>query len=371
MDLRPNRAVQKVLISSPSRLYGEYQSPDLLITHAWRGLPSHKTPPTERLGEGPRNAFVCAFETSPEEPGPGVPVQFFSGYGEHVCLCLAVLFGKRFDSHGLLENGGMFLMPDMRVYNQPSASWLPQNTKDPRIDYAVPLNLVELSRIRGLLVGEHASQKAARTFTGAGKFYLQALQSIEHDPEVAYLHLITAGEILSNFVQYPKEELLDDTTKKLMGELRAMPDGCKLATHVEGKLRSIKKRFVRTITDLVDPAFFTRTQSSVPFAAFKKEDFAEKIKAAYDLRSRYVHTGVPFGMWVATPLVAGAEVMLGSPVLDDRELVKVVSRAPSYTGLERVIRYCLLRFAEANDLYSAPAVVLPPPGPEGAQSVAS
>lgn len=366
MALRPDRAVQKVLISSTCRFYGEFETPTLLITHAWSGL-SRKGPATESFGEGPRNAFVCAFETPVEEPAPGVVVPNFAGYGELICACLAVLFGKRFDSHGLLENGGMFLMPDLRVYGQSSARSLPQNTNDSRLDYQVPLNLVEISRVQKLLTGEHQAQKAGRTFAGAAKFYLQALQSIEHDPEVAYLHLITAGEILSNFHDYDKAALLDDDATKILERISAFsPDGPELAEQVAGRLLAIKKRFVRTITDLVDPAFFTRTQSSEPFAAFKEAEFSQKIKAAYDLRSRYVHTGIPFGMWVANRAIPGAEVMVGEPGLDDRELAKIIARAPNYTGMERVLRYCLLRFAEANGLYLAP----PAPG-DGEGEVAS
>jgi hypothetical protein len=40
------------------------------------------------------------------------------------------------------------------------------------------------------------------------------------------------------------------------------------------------------------------------------------------------------------------------PVLNDKKLVKALQRAPTYTGLERVIRYCLLRFAEVNGRYN-------------------
>lgn len=352
MELRPNRAVQKVLISSTCRFYGEFEAPDLLISQAWSGLFQGKLP-TERFGEESRNAFVCAFETTPEEPGPGVAVPSYSGYGEFVCICLAVLFGKRFDSHGLLENSGMFLLPDLRAYGQPSARWLPQNKNDARVDYGIPLNLTEISRVQRLLTGGHESEKAVRAFAGAAKFYLQALQSIEHDPEVAYLHLITAGEILSNFHEYEKAELLDDDAKKLLGRIRSSSsDGHELAEAVAGRLLAIKKRFVRTITDLVDASFFSRTQSSAPYAALKEEEFEQRIKAAYDLRSRYVHTGIPFGRWIAMPMVPGAEVMFGSPVLEDAELAKIIARAPNYTGLERVIRYCLLRFAEANGLFN-------------------
>jgi hypothetical protein len=355
-----------VLISSTTRFYGHFETSDLIISQAWPGL-SWRGVSTESLDDAPRNSFVCAFRTPAEEPAAGTVEPDYTVYGELICICLAVLFGKRFDNHGQLETGGMFFMPDLRVYGSRSAPSLPQNTSAPRVDYSIPLNLTEVSRFESLLTGVGAlhETKAARTFGGAAKFYLQALQSVEHDAEVAYLNLITAGEILSNFFDYPKAELLDDVTKKLIGQIRATTDGCKLATHVEGKLRSIKRRFVRTIVDLVDAPFFSRSQSSADFAGFSQGDFAKRIEAAYDLRSRYVHTGTTFGPWVARNHVPGAEIQLGYPILGDRKLSKIAHRAPTYTGLERVVRYCLLRFAEANGLYNPMNVLVSTQTSEG------
>jgi hypothetical protein len=360
MGLRPDASVQKVLISSTCRFYGEFETSDLLITQAWSGL-SGQGMPTASIDTLPRNSFVCSFRTRVEEEAPGLVVPNFTLYGDLICICLALLFGKRFDNHGPLETGGMFLMPDLRVYGQESATSLPQNTSKPRVDYPIALNLTEVARFEALLTGVGAlhETKAARAFGGAAKFYLQALQSVERDAEIAYLNLITAGEILSNFFEYPREDVLDDTSKKLIHQLREVPDGCKLATHVENKLRSTKTRFVRTVVGLVDAQFFERTQSSAGFAALRQEDFVDRIKAAYDLRSKYLHTGMPFGWWVARPQVPGAETPItgSAPVLNDKELVKILRRAPTYTGMERVMRYCLLRFAEANGLINPWTVI--------------
>jgi len=40
-------------------------------------------------------------------------------------------------------------------------------------------------------------------------------------------------------------------------------------------------------------------------------------------------------------------------VLGDKELETVLSRAPTYLGLERVMRYCLVRFAESTGIINA------------------
>jgi hypothetical protein len=39
------------------------------------------------------------------------------------------------------------------------------------------------------------------------------------------------------------------------------------------------------------------------------------------------------------------EVQTGKPVVNDRELSKILEHAPTLVGLERVVRYCLYQFA--------------------------
>jgi hypothetical protein len=54
-------------------------------------------------------------------------------------------------------------------------------------------------------------------------------------------------------------------------------------------------------------------------------------------------------MWVA-PRHALEEVQPGTPHVEDAKLAKLLQLAPTYIGLERVIRYCLIRFAERHKL---------------------
>jgi hypothetical protein len=49
-----------------------------------------------------------------------------------------------------------------------------------------------------------------------------------------------------------------------------------------------------------------------------------------------------------------SEIQDGKPVLRDEELAVRIYLAPTYPGLERVMRYCLLRFLEINGIYSKP-----------------
>ncbi|HPQ44577.1 MAG TPA: hypothetical protein PKZ42_10145 [Syntrophales bacterium] len=67
----------------------------------------------------------------------------------------------------------------------------------------------------------------------------------------------------------------------------------------------------------------------------------------------YIHTGVPFGSWVS--MGSGGrndEIQFGKPVVEDSKLGDILAKAPTYIGLERVIRYCLLKFAIENGAYT-------------------
>lgn len=357
MTLRPQETIQKALISTTSRLVGEYEKNGVLLTHAWPDFYDRSA--SVRWSEGPasRSAFIFAFETEPVENKSG-PLHDYSPMGGLICAYLAVLFGKRFDSHGLVEGSGFFRVPDLTQFGHLCDHHLPQNSHAPRIDFPVPLNLGEIARIERLLLDNTLDLKFLGTFQGATKFYLQAMQNAEHDPEVAYLHLITAGEILSNFYEYEKDQLLDEQSNQALTKIReGLSDGAQVASFISGKLLQVRKRFVQTIVQLVDQDFFQRSEAREPFAGFKAESFRASVSAAYDLRSRYVHTGIPFGRWVSLK-VGGMnnEVQVGQPVVDDKELGKILVKAPTYIGLERVMRYCLLQFAKLKGVYAEPSI---------------
>ena len=123
---------------------------------------------------------------------------------------------------------------------------------------------------------------------------------------------------------YEKDDLLDDQTKQALTKIReGLPDGEKVTNFISGKLLQVKRRFVETIVRLTDQGFFQRSEAREPVAGFKADSFRDAVSAAYDLRSRYVHTGIPFGGWVS--LKTGGmnnEVQMGRPVVEDKELGK-------------------------------------------------
>lgn len=346
MNVKPTDTIQRALLSTTSRFVGEYDRPGVYLTHAWSFGSIRDMP-----GPASRNAFVLSFATLPIEGRPGVVIPNYSYRGRRMCGVLAVLFGKRFDFHGMTQGTGNFEVPDLSLFGQLSNPQLPQNTHKVRANFAVPLNLGELSRLEALVMSDD-DDHARRTFHSSAKFYVQALQNIERDPEVAYLHLISSIEILSGFYDYPKEELWDSDLAALLARIReGMTDGEKVARQVGARLHQIKRAFVRTVTDLIDDEFFASNDCREPNYGLKADDFPRRIAAAYDLRSQYVHTGSPFGNWIDRP---NEERCFGRPAYLEPSLATTIERAPTYIGLERVVRYCLIRFLEKVGIYTPP-----------------
>jgi len=326
---------------------GEYRTDDVLFTHAWPDW--HDVSAHRRWSEGPqsRSAYIYSFRTPPFSREIGARRPDYAGAGDLVRDYCCVLFGKRFEHHGLIEGSGMFFLPTFSGYDGLCIHTLPHNTHKSRVDYPVELNLGELSRIENLVQFNDIDERFLRYFRTAVKFYAQALRCWEGDPETAYLNLITAGEVLSNYFVYPKETLLDGATSRILQEVRThVPEGKKVARQLATRFQGIKKKFVLTILRLIPEGFFDRTETLTEHSALKEISFERAVAAAYDLRSVHLHSGAAFGTWVSRFCIAGNEELQGGrPVVEDRSLGKALADAPTLVGLERVIRCCLLSFA--------------------------
>jgi len=351
--MRPDRTIQKALISTTSRLVGEYETEEILITHAWPNY--NRSSSNARTHEGPasRNAFVVVFRTPKIELEQLSPLPNYSGIPDAISWYLSVLFGKRFDNHGLIESIGFHNLPDLASYDALCTNTIPHNSHAARSDYAIPLNLTELSRIAPLFNDQGDSQ-TLRIVQTASKFYAQALQAFEHDSEVAYLHLVTALEAISTLSDLKIEQLWEPATRQYMDYIESLvPDGAKIAKHFRSKLLSIKKRVVETVLGLVDDEFFSRGESLIDAGKLSSINFRKRIGAAYDLRSKYVHTGAPFGRWIDKTFGGqNIEIQIGAPVVSDRDYGRILANAPTFVGLERVTRYCILKILSDRGLYN-------------------
>ena len=344
--LKPDETVQKMLVSTTSRMVGEYESDTVVITHA---LPSNDLSARMRITETSlsRSGYIIAFETEPIDRNASIIVPNYSPTGENICAYLSVLFGKRFDFHGSVERTGFYQIPDLAAYGRICNPELPFNSHEERSCFPVPLEIDQFKSIERIFTDPKIDEKLLPRLDAVCKFYMQALQNAETDPEVAYLHLITAGEILSSFSK--KEKLDQETLEDLNIIKNKVEGGDKIATRISKRLTSIRRSFVKSLCSLLDDSFYTTAETEENTCHFTPVIIEKNIGAAYDLRSRYVHTGVSFDIWIK-PSAGNNDLQFGKPVVEDKKFAGILRKAPNFNGLERLIRYCILRFMASRKL---------------------
>ena len=359
--LRPDSKVYKVLLSSPTRLQGRYSQEDLLIEPVSpnrMGIDSFRNNRFDRLNSEiliGRYHYMLVFDFIPDNE-QSIVIPDYSHIGDYISIALSVLYGKRFDNHGMIEGSDHFWMPhyDELVAFSPHR-YYPVYTNIPRKDGNISLELQECTSIIDFTVNEK-NEKLFRYFFSAAKFYLSSIKSVDSDLNKAYLDLITCGEILSNYYDYSEEELYDSDLQQLLEKLVSYNVTLEDISLIKKRLYQVRRKFSLTLINLINESFFKNTESRIEDAKFTKDNIDKSIKAAYDLRSRYVHTGFEFKDWIE--IHAGSEYHLSEvqipgliPNVDDRELKKLIERVPTYVGLERIMRFALLRFLHTNDVY--------------------
>lgn len=339
----PRTDIIKLLISTPSYFIGHYESEAFSIANVNNNLGIVSAHPSERTYK----QYLELTIITPEYKRDTIVVPDYSHQGENMCIAMSVLFGKVFDSHGLLLQHGQPYLPNIsnnnRIYNKN----LTINSSTPRADYCIDLNLSNVNLIADVLF-EHDDEtsKANSTFWYAGRFYLQALRLVEDNPELAFLSLITTGEILASYFNYDTDELLDDDSKKLLQQLKDLgEEGSKLHRKVSKKMMGISAAFCKFLIDRLDDEFFERTEAKDRAQKLNKDDIKARLKSAYNLRSIYVHAGQAPTTWMSVSYIKkNEEVHQHSPALTDREMSKTLKRSPTFIGMERIIRYSLLKF---------------------------
>jgi Apea-like HEPN len=350
--LRPEQDLHKCLISSPANLIAEYDESDLLITHAFPSVKDSILRVSQREGNPfSRYYYICVFRIDSPEPAEGLVVPDHSHVGNLISIALSIFYGKRFDNHGVIESHGRFSMPllneiapTMKYY------YFGSNNHQPRKNLSIELDLRNCKPIIDFLI-KKPNDQLKQTFFTAGKFYLSSLQSADTDMEKAFLDLVTCGEILSNYFQYSEDEIYDSRLQEMLGRLVENKVNQKDIELIKSRLYQVRARFSLTFKKLLNERFFDETESLQEFTKLTIENIESCIKAVYDLRSKYVHTGIDFGHWLVPHRAFMNEIQLGKPSVEDNELKKILSKVPTYIGLERVMRFALLRLLHINNVY--------------------
>lgn len=350
-SLDPRKDITRFLISTPARFSGACIAERYHLLEAYEN--HRKMPYLARADERIFRQYLELSVETPEYDQESIVIPDYTYISDRFCIALSVLFGKRFDSHGLLQQHGRGYVPVIDGVNSICNKNLCFNSIEPRSNYGFSLELPNVKKIQKVVFEQEESlQSAQETFLYAGRFYAQSLRQVEEYPEMAFLSLITVGEILASYFKYPLEELIDDDTTNLLRELREIAGpGEKLAKKVESKIYGVSEAFCKYILGCLDDKFFEKPEASNSYEQLKKEDIKQRLKAAYNMRSHFVHAGRFQSNWMAVNFLNNnEEVVHGNPIIGDRETERMVKRSPTFIGMERIMRCALIKFLVKTNL---------------------
>ena len=297
--------------------------------------------------------FIIVTLNIPPENGPSpILARNQSYFGEIFSVLFSILYGKEFKFHGLLETFGMHHLPN--ISNQPNSFYyLPYYNSSSRKDLEIPLTLDKFELIEPVLLeGPNISDEFRQKIIATGKFYNRALRIFPHEPELAFLDLITCGEMISSFYdeQFTDEELYDENLLTYFEDVRRLENGRAIVNNIKSRLYQVKRKFTSSILRNLNDEFFANDETVSNVGRITRENSESVIKAGYDLRSLYVHEGLEFGKYITPEQNQNNELVINEPLQLGQRASRTITRSPSFLGLERMIRFCLLSLLNANGL---------------------
>ena len=295
---------------------------------------------------GPFSCSYYVVSVKREKHDGGVAFPSYLIDAELIADLASVWFGKRFDVHGTLQEHGHFFIPALwanRPVAYPDAG--PFSHK-PRQDLKIAHKWDTFRQPFEFFEKYSHGNSVSRAFWRATRFYARALRSFDNDPEVAFFHLVAAIEMLAAGMDFAEDQIFDAETLEIFKCIREeLRDGERVEKIIRKRLCQLRQKVSHCAVELTNDNFFDGSEAKHSAARLRKEDLLKRMKAAYDLRSKYAHTGADIGGWLTILVSYNEEIHLGRPVMEDRKLARLIVKAPTLVGLERLVRFMTLRFA--------------------------
>jgi hypothetical protein len=335
MNLRPPETVFRFLFSSPAHFAGECEGKQFWFTLAF---PSFDRRGRESLAITPsafRRSHLCLSIDVPERDKSANVYPMYSWVGEEMSALVGAFYGKLVVNFGHMQAGKLMTVPS--IQERPFYRFdKPPFNDQARQPNGVELNLGAAAVLVRKYIAVAGDDPELPLLVRGAEFYRVALESYAEQPEIAFAMLIASLEVLTGLRKYSEDELYDET---LLSDLRTIAQRCspEIASRLKKRLWQIKRKVASLVCDAVPDAFFDQRETTLTFGFMKdRAELVDRIRAAYDVRSRLLHTGDRSGLWYIEHDHQGAEIGLGKPVLPDRDLVKLLCRSVNLVGLERI-----------------------------------
>jgi len=155
------------------------------------------------------------------------------------------------------------------------------------------------------------TEPQSQAIIGAVQFYHAGLSLAAFDRSVAYTSLVSAIECLAGFHYEDLTFSFDDVQKfqrsnQILSKIEALEGGLSLVSDLKSELlraeRFLRKKFVKFLVEFVPNQFWTTRDEIYDyenvFPALNESNFESCLKLIYDQRSKYLHGGQPFPIYV-------------------------------------------------------------------------
>lgn len=327
--------VHRFLFSATTGFVGECRVEDATLQLAF---PASKQRRSRRRGENGVRSIVFSVEIeAPEErPPPSIVLHNYEWIAQELSALLCLYYGKLVEYRGYVQHGRILMeAADSAVRYNPE---LRPFDACQRMPNGPPLNLGESGPLlRTFLLYLQDESSGFYKFVCAAECYRTALEHMDLRPELSLAMFCSAIESLASEVECTDEELYDDDLQAIFN---CVQDSMSIreVKILKQRLFQIKKRVAKVVKEFLPADFCDRREADLEFGMLETVDeVVDGVRATYDLRSRFLHTGTRRGLWYISPDRIGSERGVGWPSVGDKDLEKVYRRSLNLVGLERVV----------------------------------
>lgn len=197
---------------------------------------------------------------------------------------------------------------------------------------------------------EGLNPKYDQSFMLAVRMYHKAILLIEEEPDLSYLNLITAIEVLCQDTDIG-EVTLYDIDKELANLVYTLEDNAKekIASRILKREKFIKRRFVKFILDYLEDSFWNEVERP-EIGKINSEDLPDYLRKIYDQRSRTLHSGEPFPPFHYEKPLDGAEIDFSSYIIAGEKKWERKDYIPYPHFFERLVNHVLKNFLKRNQI---------------------
>lgn len=284
----------------------------------------------------------------------GLMIPNYEPLVKYFASAISLVFGKKVKLVGITSQGAMEYLPVFdeiyEFYNRDA----PVNSSSPRVDFPVDLNIASFSIVDKFLssILRMDNDKEIDNYGRYLNMYSQSLSVFESMPDVSFLSLICCSELFNHISKGEgdkERKKLIDGAQSILDNMREKGCERRHIDRVAEKFSPTSKALNEKIVSYLDSQFFERSESLDQDKRLTSENAPEAIKRAYGLRSKYVHSGSESGLGTMSS-VSGGVVEVWGDLNRSGKIDKNLSKSLSLVGLERVVRFCMLK--HANDKFN-------------------